>query len=289
MVFRSGSTAPEPPETTLQAADGGSPSVSVSPAMILLIATWVGLVAGWLDLGLMVVERRLIRGEFYRLGEHFVWLIPLGVAVLMIVPGTVLALIAGLRRRGVRPGTAVGLLAFVGFLDMCAAAALVGLGVTPALRGGGNPVRSAGRCPPPGDPRAGAPDDAVAHRRPAGGHAGEDRRAGLVGASGDGRLAAASRGCPERAADRLGHGPGRESQPLRLCPPTTPNLERFAGRGVRFDLAFSTSSWTLPSHASLFTGRWPHELGVGWTTPSARASRPSPSTSAPAAMTPPDS
>ncbi len=25
--------------------------------------------------------------------------------------------------------------------------------------------------------------------------------------------------------------------------------------------------WTLPSHASLFTGHWPHELGVNWTTP----------------------
>ncbi len=49
--------------------------------------------------------------------------------------------------------------------------------------------------------------------------------------------------------------------------PTTPNLERLAGRGVRFDLAFSTSSWTLPSHASLFTGRWPHELGVDWKSP----------------------
>ncbi len=49
--------------------------------------------------------------------------------------------------------------------------------------------------------------------------------------------------------------------------PTTPNLERLAGRGVRFDLAFSTSSWTLPAHASLFTGRWPHELGVDWKSP----------------------
>ena len=48
---------------------------------------------------------------------------------------------------------------------------------------------------------------------------------------------------------------------------TTPNLERLAGRGVRFDLAFSTAPWTLPSHASLFTGHWPHELGVGWKTP----------------------
>ncbi len=36
---------------------------------------------------------------------------------------------------------------------------------------------------------------------------------------------------------------------------------------MRFDLAFATSSWTLPSHASLLTGRWPHALGVDWTTP----------------------
>jgi arylsulfatase A-like enzyme len=49
--------------------------------------------------------------------------------------------------------------------------------------------------------------------------------------------------------------------------PTTPNLKGLAGRGVRFDLAFSSSSWTLPSHASMFTGRWPHELGVDWKSP----------------------
>jgi arylsulfatase A-like enzyme len=48
---------------------------------------------------------------------------------------------------------------------------------------------------------------------------------------------------------------------------TTPNRERLAGRGVRFDPAFSTSSWTLPAHASLSTGRWSHELGVDWKSP----------------------
>jgi arylsulfatase A-like enzyme len=31
--------------------------------------------------------------------------------------------------------------------------------------------------------------------------------------------------------------------------------------------AISASSWTLPSHASMFTGRWPHDLSVGWRTP----------------------
>jgi arylsulfatase A-like enzyme len=43
---------------------------------------------------------------------------------------------------------------------------------------------------------------------------------------------------------------------------TTPNLARLARRGVRFDQARSAAPWTLPSHASMFTGRWPHELEV---------------------------
>jgi arylsulfatase A-like enzyme len=48
---------------------------------------------------------------------------------------------------------------------------------------------------------------------------------------------------------------------------TTPNLERFAARGVRFDKAYATAPWTAPSHASMFTGCWSHELSVGWERP----------------------
>jgi arylsulfatase A-like enzyme len=49
--------------------------------------------------------------------------------------------------------------------------------------------------------------------------------------------------------------------------PTTPTLEGLAKQGIRFDNARATAPWTLPSHASIFTGRWPHELGVEWLTP----------------------
>ncbi len=49
--------------------------------------------------------------------------------------------------------------------------------------------------------------------------------------------------------------------------PTSPSLEELAGRAIRFDAARATSSWTLPSHAGIFTGRWMHELAVGWLTP----------------------
>jgi hypothetical protein len=35
---------------------------------------------------------------------------------------------------------------------------------------------------------------------------------------------------------------------------TTPHLSGLAARGVRFDSAYATGCWSLPSHASLFTG-----------------------------------
>jgi arylsulfatase A-like enzyme len=48
---------------------------------------------------------------------------------------------------------------------------------------------------------------------------------------------------------------------------TSPHLDRFAAEGVTFDRALSTSPWTLPSHATMFTGRLPHELSADWQTP----------------------
>ena len=44
--------------------------------------------------------------------------------------------------------------------------------------------------------------------------------------------------------------------------PTTPHIDALCERGVRFANAFSTSSWTLPAHASLFTGLFPIEHGA---------------------------
>lgn len=49
--------------------------------------------------------------------------------------------------------------------------------------------------------------------------------------------------------------------------PTTPELERFAEEGVVFERAIAPSPWTLPTHASLFTGRHPHELSADWERP----------------------
>ncbi len=55
-------------------------------------------------------------------------------------------------------------------------------------------------------------------------------------------------------ADRLGS--------YGYAQPTSPRLDALAGAGVRFDNAVAPSTWTKPSMASLFTGRYPSELGL---------------------------
>lgn len=45
---------------------------------------------------------------------------------------------------------------------------------------------------------------------------------------------------------------------------TTPNLDAFAAEAVRFDRAFSQTSFTPPSHASIMTSRYPSSHGLLW-------------------------
>jgi arylsulfatase A-like enzyme len=88
----------------------------------------------------------------------------------------------------------------------------------------------------------------------------------------------AGRSVPEAAAPPAGGGPNVilitldtvRAASLSLygySRETTPNLTRHGRQGVVFDQAYSTAPWTLPSHGSLFTGRWPHELSTGYETP----------------------
>jgi arylsulfatase A-like enzyme len=60
-----------------------------------------------------------------------------------------------------------------------------------------------------------------------------------------------------RAASLSLYGYGRE---------TTPTLQRLAGQSIVYDRAFSTTSWTTPSHASIFTGLYPPDLSADWKT-----------------------
>ncbi len=48
--------------------------------------------------------------------------------------------------------------------------------------------------------------------------------------------------------------------------PVTERLDRLSQEGVVFENAIATAPWTLPSHASVFTGLWAHELEADWVT-----------------------
>ncbi len=58
----------------------------VTTVTIVLVAVWVGLIAGFLELGFLVIHRRFIEADFNRLGGDFVWLIPVGVTILVLLP-----------------------------------------------------------------------------------------------------------------------------------------------------------------------------------------------------------
>ena len=92
----------------------------VTKTTTLLLGVWIGLLAGFLDVGLLVISRRWIERDFYRLGGDFAWLIPAGVTGLVLAPALILVLVAVVRRSPVRSGTAMGVLSFVGFLDVSA-------------------------------------------------------------------------------------------------------------------------------------------------------------------------
>ena len=252
----------------VEPAAPGTLPVGVGPGTVLLLALWIGLIAGFLDLGLLVVNRRLINRDFYRLGGDFTWIIPAGVTILVLVPAIVIALIARISGGAIRLGAAV-----VGALlhrvpRRVRQASPGTMGGAAHMRRARHAIRPDGTAPPGGVHAARAPLGPAARRNSGDDHAGHDRRTCLVGASCGVGLASLARRRPERAADRLGYGAGQQPEPLRL------RTSDHAQPGTAWPAAecdstwrSRSSSWTLPSHASMFTGRWPHELGVDWKSP----------------------
>ena len=260
--------APDPdPRPAARETEDSARSERTTAGRILLLAVWIGLAAGFLDLAFLVVKKRLFENDFYRVGGDFPSVIPVGVTALVLLPALVLALVARLRHGLASLGRAVWLLSFVGFLDLSAKLPLEF--VSSLLLSAGLAVQTA---------------RLVSRRRQA-----FFRLARLTAplfAAAVLALALATTGVrawsEHRTVAALPPPPSAAPNVLLIVwdtvraqnlslyghhRPTTPNLERLAAKGVWFRHAFSTTSWTLPSHASMFTGRWPHELSTGWKTP----------------------
>jgi arylsulfatase A-like enzyme len=233
-----------------------------------MLAAWCGLAAGWLEVGARVGCRLVDPTKrLYQLNRHFVWLAPLSYLVLFLAVGLLLAGATRLWprrggwfcRRFIVASAMAPALIVAGPQIYFEAWVVLALGIAARL------VPWLERNP-------------VAVRRwmqwsfPV-----LLAAAPLIGGS----IVAGDRIKQRREAARPMPPPGSpnvllivmdtvRADRLSLCGyhrATTPRLEQLATRGVRFENVRATAPWTLPSHASMFTGRWPHELGVEWLTP----------------------
>jgi arylsulfatase A-like enzyme len=235
---------------------------------LLLLSAWCGLVAGLLEVGTIVIRKETFdANHLYGMSRHFVWLIPatnLGVFLVLGLFGWCagLAWPRGGRRLLARILCALvflpmALIAFPQIHTLALMVLTLGLAsqLVPRLESNAGRFRRFVRVT--------FPVASVALL--------------ALGASPwiEGRIAQSR----ERA--RALPPPGSPNLLLIVLDtvaanhldlygyprPTSTTLVELAERGIRFDSAQATSSWTLPSHATIFTGQWMHELSVGWLNP----------------------
>jgi arylsulfatase A-like enzyme len=249
-------------------ASPGLASHQLGPGTLLTLSAWCGLVSGLLEVGTIILRKQTFdSNHLYGMSHHFLWLIPATNLGIFLALGVVsgLVVLAWPRRGGWLAARLLGALTILPPL-LVAFPQIYGLAWLAAALG------MASRLVPILDRHAGGFRRLVRASFPV--------VAGLVpllaiGLWGSDRIEEwreQSRPLPPPgspnvllivldtvAADHLRlHGYDR---------PTSPTLDELARAGIHFDAAQAASSWTLPSHANIFTGRWPHELSANWLTP----------------------
>lgn len=234
---------------------------------LLTLALWCGMLAGLLEVAAVVVHKRLLdTNKLLNMSRHFLWLVPLTDLLIFLLVG--LAGSAALLLK--RPGGRWVTVRVLGGLTMLPALLVVfpqiyGLAWLLVVLG------ISARVVP------------VFERHGAGFHRVAVGTAPILA------LTLAALAAVPWAVDRMAQA-REQSHPIPAgspnillivmdtvaadhldlygyARPTGPAIAEIARRGSRFDAAQPTSSWTLASHASMFTGRWPHDLSVGWHTP----------------------
>jgi arylsulfatase A-like enzyme len=232
---------------------------------VLFLATWFGLVAGLLDVLAVHLKRDVFHaGPYYEQGRHFHWVVPLAHLAVVMLPGLVLAGLRGLRPAWISPRLAawsLGSLALWGPLLRApvhgAAGLLLAAGLARVLSG---PLTS--RSPRTRRfVRFSAGGLLVLVVVVAAGSIGWER---LAKSRTLARLPAPPRGAKNVLLLVMDTVRARSLGLYGYSRDTTPNLARWARRGVRFDWAVASAPWTFPSHCTILTGQWPSMLNVLW-------------------------
>ena len=234
------------------------------PSDAVLWALAFGLCGGYLDLVLMLWKSTFWQDDIpVRIGRDFPWTVPVSHAILLLFPGMMIAAVNRLR-----PGLVSMRLAAWLFATLAIWAGLLRL----PLYGACTLLLAAGLARPIGNLVASRARSPRTLRYAV---VGLLAVLGILAALSSGREARregrAVAGLPSppagarnvilivwdtvRAYDLGAYGYHRD---------TTPNLSRWARRGVRYHSAVAPAPWTYPSHGSIFTGRWPFQLNTQW-------------------------
>jgi arylsulfatase A-like enzyme len=238
--------------------------IPLSPTSAVLLAISIGLCGGYVDLLVMCFVKSFWDPDgYFRTGRDFLWTVPVGHVVLLIFVAVLLAVFGRRRHRVPSLGTTSWLFATLAIWAVLLRLPLYGVAGLLLAAGLGRLISG--------------PVTALV-TQPARGRL---SLAGLLGVFG--LLAILSSGRQwareHRAVNRLAAPPpGARNVVLivwdtvraynlsinRYHRRTTPNLERWAQQGVRYQLAVAPAPLTYPSHGCFFTGQWPYKLNSQW-------------------------
>jgi arylsulfatase A-like enzyme len=242
-----------------------TPGSTLSLWSILALAAWFGLIGGVTDLGIIFAKRDLFHATlYYEQGKHFRWVVPAANLAVMMVPGLFVAAAARLRPGILAPRTAAWFFATMAIWGPLLRLPLYGIATLVlsaavawapsrwfAYRDSG--LQRFARFSLPALLALLASFAFLSHRRQAWA---ESQMLARLPAPSPGARNVLLIVMDTVRAQNLGlYGYNRD---------TTPQLTRWAKRGVRFDWALAPAPWTLPSHCSFLTGQWPSTLGAHW-------------------------
>jgi len=236
----------------------------LSPMAAVLLSISCGLAGGYLDLVIIVLKKYFWNGlKSYGSGVDFPWSVPVGHVLLLVIPGVLLALVSRIRPRYISLRAGSWLFATLAIWVALLRLPLYGVCSLLFAAGSGRLIS-----------------------RSIAAHYQHPRRAqytfaGLVGLLAI--LAACSSGQhAAREYSAVGKLPAPPSNARNVVlivwdavrafnlslygypRNTTPNLVRWARKGVRYRAAVAPASWTYPSHSCFFTGHWPFQLISQW-------------------------
>jgi arylsulfatase A-like enzyme len=234
---------------------------------VVTFAVWLGLVAGLIEAVLRLAKRDLM-GQVARVTNDVIWMAPLADVAFLLAPAVLFALALRIRPSPLVFRTALALTIALASLSLLLLESRVAL-FAKVLIAAGVGLQAARLIAP----RAPSVLRLVRRTLPA--------AVALVAALGVGvniwsgmryrrdvvALPAARAGAPNVLLVVLDTVRAQNLSLQGYSRATTPNLERWASSAAVFDRAIAPSPWTFPSHATLFTGRWPFELAIDWDKP----------------------